>query len=83
MIIIGLLRTIVVNCRIGSLEKYDEYVLEECNVNCRIGSLEKKMELVEAVRSVNCRIGSLEIHFPLDIRHPICKLPHRQLRKLH
>ena len=50
----------LVNCRIGSLEKFGEGERAYLSVNCRIGSLEKYEALKDFYKSVNCRIGSLE-----------------------
>lgn len=51
---------LIVNCRIGSLEK--KPIRHEClhRVNCRIGSLEKQLIYPPCQGGVNCRIGSLE-----------------------
>ena len=51
---------LLVNCRIGSLEKEFKQFLYDDIVNCRIGSLEMKSWSRNFGRKVNCRIGSLE-----------------------
>ena len=51
---------LMVNCRIGSLEKQGNASHFFGRVNCRIGSLEKKSISIMAGQRVNCRIGSLE-----------------------
>ena len=50
----------VVNCRIGSLEKFNPFRACFGRVNCRIGSLEIKFISPGIAGVVNCRIGSLE-----------------------
>ena len=49
-----------VNCRIGSLEKYEKEKGILSIVNCRIGSLERSPSGLRKAVLVNCRIGSLE-----------------------
>ena len=56
------IRKVLVNCRIGSLEKPEEPEGSFGRVNCRIGSLENLDNAIAAAGGVNCRIGSLEMH---------------------
>ena len=51
---------IYVNCRIGSLEIFDDSLTGTILVNCRIGSLEIAYPSSNGGFDVNCRIGSLE-----------------------
>ena len=51
---------LVVNCRIGSLERHTHRVDADINVNCRIGSLEMDEVKETILNVVNCRVGSLE-----------------------
>ena len=51
----------LVNCRIGSLEKFHPQHGCQPSVNCRIGSLEMQETENFDMDLVNCRIGSLEI----------------------
>ena len=53
-------KTEVVNCRIGSLEIFNNLTGFAARVNCRIGSLEIANECMHNGIPVNCRIGSLE-----------------------
>ena len=54
-------RSIIVNCRIGSLEMQAWARDGLSNVNCRIGSLEKTLQIISFRCGVICRIGSLEM----------------------
>ncbi len=51
----------LVICRIGSLEKKDNEMMQLANVICRIGSLEIHCPACDTCLFVICRIGSLEI----------------------
>ena len=50
----------LVNCHVGSLEKYRLKTGRFNSVNCRVGSLESSFVADELVTLVNCRVGSLE-----------------------
>ena len=52
--------SLIVNCRIGSLEIDEKTQAGAAIVNCRIGSLEILSIGHVVVGYVNCRIGSLE-----------------------
>ena len=52
---------LVVNCRVGSLEKTVYYPVRIRGVNCRVGSLENHLERTAHAFTVNCRVGSLEM----------------------
>ena len=52
--------SILVNCRIGSLENSEMEREKPQGVNCRIGSLESEGPGHLELTVVNCRIGSLE-----------------------
>ena len=49
------------HCRIGSLERNPEKVVNDLVDHCRIGSLEKDVVPGSGPRIDHCRIGSLEI----------------------
>ena len=50
----------LVNCRVGSLEKIVFAVNINYRVNCRVGSLENVQDVNFSELMVNCRVGSLE-----------------------
>ena len=52
--------TLMVHCRIGSLESQPTLGKQYRQVHCRIGSLEKPGVPARQTASVHCRIGSLE-----------------------
>ena len=52
--------SVLVHCRVGSLENLQADTSRSMPVHCRVGSLENQIFHLAPVPGVHCRVGSLE-----------------------